>query len=83
MIGTLAIHTSVEPGLRRVLNKIIEESFQISLILTAIPILKAVAERWRSVAHLSMKNNDSYVEQPGKNHERASRIPSMVEVDIR
>ena len=83
MIWTLAIHTSVKPGLGRVLNKIIEHSFQISLKLTAISILIVVAKKWLTVAHLSMKNNDFYVEEQGKDHERTSKIPSMLEVDIR
>ena len=82
MIWTLAIHTGVKPGLGHVLNKIIEHSFHISLKLTAISILIAVAKKWLTVAHISMKNNDFYVEEHGKDHDRTSRIHSMLEFDI-
>jgi len=84
----LARHSCAEPGSGRVLNKTIEDRLQIALKLTAFCILSTViAKNLLCVAHLSMKNNDqglegSYVKQPDKDHERACRIPSIVEFYI-
>ena len=85
-VGDLAIHTGVEPGLGCVSNNIMEDPLQIALKGTTSRIISATANS-SQCAPLSMNISDegqkkSNVEQPDQDHEIASTIPSMVEVDI-